>query len=107
MSAPIPPYSVKFLGRSYICRKHGVRHRVRRSIEAVVDEIDAQVDVREVPDFLQRGAHDERWHEVRDGERGLFFLHELPDSPLADFLADAVADKCVLHLDGIFSGELG
>jgi hypothetical protein len=72
----------------------------------MVDEIDTEVDIREVSDFLQGRAHDERRHEVGDGEGGLLFLDEVPDRLLAEFLADAVADKGVLGLDGVVSGEL-
>jgi len=72
----------------------------------MVDEIDTEVDIREVSDFLQRRPHDEWRHEVSDGEGGLFVLDESPDRLLADFLADAVADKGVLGLDGVVSGEL-
>lgn len=72
----------------------------------MVDEIDTEVDIHEVSDFLQRWAHDERRHEVSDGEGGLLVLDEAPDRLLADFLADAVADKGVLGLDGVVAGEL-
>jgi hypothetical protein len=72
----------------------------------MVDEIDTEVDVREVSDFLQRWAHNERRHEVSNGEGVFLVLNESPDRLLANFLADAVADKGVLGLDGVVSGEL-
>ena len=72
----------------------------------MMDEIDTEVDIREVSDFLQRRAYDERRHEVGDREGGLLVLDKVPDRLLADFLADAVADKGVLGLDGVVSGEL-
>ena len=53
----------------------------------MVDEIDTEVDVREVSDFLQRWAHNERRHEVSNGEGGFLVLDEVPDRLLADFLA--------------------
>jgi hypothetical protein len=72
----------------------------------MMDEIDTEVDIREIFDFLQRRAHDERRHEVGDCEGGLLVLDKVPDRLLANFLTDAVADKGVLGLDGVVSGEL-
>jgi hypothetical protein len=72
----------------------------------MMDEIDTEVDIREVSDFLQRRAHDERRHEVGNCEGRLLVLDKVPDRLLADFLAHAVADKGVLGLDSVVSGEL-
>ena len=72
----------------------------------MMDEIDTEVDIREVSDFLQRRTHDERRHEVGDCEGGLLVLDKVPDRLLADFLADAVANKGVLGPDGVVSGQL-
>jgi hypothetical protein len=90
----------------YVARKHSARYGISGAIEDMMDEIDTEVDIRQVSDFLQRRAHDERRHEVGDCEGGFLILDKVPDRLLADFLADTVADKGVLGLDGVVSGEL-
>ena len=75
-------------------------------IEDLVNEVVAEVDILQVLDLLQRRAHDQTRHEVRDAEVRLLFFDELPDLLLGYLLPNTVVDERMLDLDRIISGEL-